>query len=195
MDHIQSKMAGSASFGHIQSFKSSFIEPPLSFRLFAQGRHVDDLVQSGGTNARFSKIQLIKKYNSNSHFVHNSPLVLVPLQKVLAAHGASGISACDPTEGLSYLWITDSCGLTVKEVMNKPPFEVLSLASSMHSFCSSSLSFHGASIHSVNKYFLGLGQFELGGLSYFAGAEKKDESVLVPDLGSLTSIYDRGMRS
>lgn len=32
---------------------------------------------------------------------------------------------------------------------------------------------------------------KLGGLSYFAGAEKKDERVLVPDLGSLTSIYDR----
>ncbi|XP_022725852.1 uncharacterized protein LOC111282149 isoform X2 [Durio zibethinus] len=31
----------------------------------------------------------------------------------------------------------------------------------------------------------------LGGISYFAGAEKKDERVLVPDLGSLTSIYDR----
>jgi len=31
----------------------------------------------------------------------------------------------------------------------------------------------------------------LGGLSYFGGAEKKDERVLVPDLGSLTSIYDR----
>ncbi|KAJ8574282.1 hypothetical protein K7X08_026087 [Anisodus acutangulus] len=30
----------------------------------------------------------------------------------------------------------------------------------------------------------------LGGLSYFAGAEKKDDRVLVPDLGSLTSIYD-----
>lgn len=28
-------------------------------------------------------------------------------------------------------------------------------------------------------------------MSYFAGAEKKDERVLVPDLGSLTSIYDR----
>lgn len=31
----------------------------------------------------------------------------------------------------------------------------------------------------------------LGSLSYFAGAEKKDDRVLVPDLGSLTSIYDR----
>ncbi|XP_074274410.1 uncharacterized protein LOC141598609 [Silene latifolia] len=37
----------------------------------------------------------------------------------------------------------------------------------------------------------GFGQGRLGGLSYFAGAEKKDEKVLVPDLGSLTSIYDR----
>ncbi|KAK9137033.1 hypothetical protein Sjap_007627 [Stephania japonica] len=37
----------------------------------------------------------------------------------------------------------------------------------------------------------GFGQGKLRGLSYFAGAEKKDERVLVPDLGSLTSIYDR----
>lgn len=34
----------------------------------------------------------------------------------------------------------------------------------------------------------------LGRLSYFAGAENKDERVLVPDLGSLTSIYDRFKR-
>ncbi|KAF5741088.1 hypothetical protein HS088_TW10G00083 [Tripterygium wilfordii] len=37
----------------------------------------------------------------------------------------------------------------------------------------------------------GFGKGRLGGLSYFAGAEKKDERVLVPDLGSLTSIFDR----
>ncbi|KAF5190367.1 Lipase [Thalictrum thalictroides] len=37
----------------------------------------------------------------------------------------------------------------------------------------------------------GFGKGRLGGLSYFAGAEKKDEHVLVPDLGSLTSLYDR----
>ncbi|XP_010491780.1 PREDICTED: ribose-phosphate pyrophosphokinase 3, chloroplastic [Camelina sativa] len=96
----------------------------------AEGRHVvivDDLVQSGGT--------------------------LIECQKVLAAHGAAKISAYvthgifpksswnrfkldtkgDPAEGLSYFWITDSCGLTVKEVMNKPPFEVLSLAGSIAS--------------------------------------------------------------
>ncbi|KAJ4955175.1 hypothetical protein NE237_011958 [Protea cynaroides] len=37
----------------------------------------------------------------------------------------------------------------------------------------------------------GFGKGRLGGLSYFAGAEKKDDRVLVPDLGSLTSVYDR----
>ncbi|KAI0504343.1 hypothetical protein KFK09_015295 [Dendrobium nobile] len=37
----------------------------------------------------------------------------------------------------------------------------------------------------------GFGKGRLGGLSYFAGAEKKDGHVLVPDLGSLTSIHDR----
>ncbi|KDP26645.1 hypothetical protein JCGZ_17803 [Jatropha curcas] len=93
-----------------------------------QGRHiviVDDLVQSGGT--------------------------LVECQKVLANHGASRISAYvthgifpnrswerfefdnggHPGNGLTYFWITDSCPFTVKEVMNKPPFEVISLASSI----------------------------------------------------------------
>ncbi|XP_066398987.1 uncharacterized protein [Miscanthus floridulus] len=37
----------------------------------------------------------------------------------------------------------------------------------------------------------GFGKGRLGGLSYFAGAEKKDDRVLVPDLGSLTSVHDR----
>ncbi|KAK2374345.1 ribose phosphate diphosphokinase subunit prs3 [Trifolium repens] len=93
-----------------------------------KGRHiviVDDLVQSGGT--------------------------LIECQKVLAAHGASKISAYvthgifpnkswerfghdnggNPETAFTYFWITDSCPLTVKEVMNRPPFEVLSLASSI----------------------------------------------------------------
>ena len=39
--------------------------------------------------------------------------------------------------------------------------------------------------------FVFLSAQRLGGLSYFAGAEKKDDRVLVPDLGSLTSIHDR----
>lgn len=93
-----------------------------------RGRHVvivDDLVQSGGT--------------------------LIECQKVLAAHGAAKVSAYvthgifpnrswerfksdttgRPEEGLSYFWITDSCPLTVKEVKNRPPFEVISLAGSI----------------------------------------------------------------
>ncbi|CAI8587553.1 unnamed protein product [Vicia faba] len=93
-----------------------------------KGRHiviVDDLVQSGGT--------------------------LIECQKVLAAHGAAKISAYvthgifpnkswerfghdnggSPESALTYFWITDSCPLTVKEVMHRAPFEVLSLASSI----------------------------------------------------------------
>lgn len=95
-----------------------------------RGRHiviVDDLVQSGGT--------------------------LIECQKVLAAHGAAKISAYvthgifpnsswerfkqdtggKPESGLTYFWISDSCPVTVKEVMSKPPFEVLSLAGSIAS--------------------------------------------------------------
>ena len=39
-------------------------------------------------------------------------------------------SGC-PENGFNYFWITDSCPLTVKEVKNRQPFEVLSLASSI----------------------------------------------------------------
>ncbi|KAE9454641.1 hypothetical protein RHGRI_033395 [Rhododendron griersonianum] len=93
-----------------------------------RGRHVvivDDLVQSGGT--------------------------LIECQKVLAKHGAARISAYvthgifpnrswerfehdnggGPENGLTYFWMTDSCPKTVKEVKNRLPFEVLSLASSI----------------------------------------------------------------
>ncbi|KAL4278461.1 hypothetical protein GQ457_03G026350 [Hibiscus cannabinus] len=94
----------------------------------AAGRHVvivDDLVQSGGT--------------------------LIECQKALAANGAAKVSAYvthgifpngswqrfehdnggHPETGLMYFWITDSCPRTVKEVMSKPPFEILSLAGSI----------------------------------------------------------------
>lgn len=90
-----------------------------------EGQHVvivDDLVQSGST--------------------------LIECQKVLAAHGASKVSAY-VTHGVfpkrswerftndgagspfTYFWITDSCPLTVKDIANKAPFEVLSLAGSI----------------------------------------------------------------
>ncbi|KAK9132410.1 hypothetical protein Scep_011938 [Stephania cephalantha] len=83
---------------------------------------VDDLVQSGGT--------------------------LIECQKVLAAHGATKVSAYvthavfpkqswqrflhnGEEKAFSYFWITDSCPLTVKAIENKAPFEVLSLAGSI----------------------------------------------------------------
>ncbi|XP_026404748.1 ribose-phosphate pyrophosphokinase 4-like [Papaver somniferum] len=93
------------------------------------GRHVvivDDLVQSGGT--------------------------LIECQKVLAAHGATKVSAyvthgvfpkrswerftsCNEKEeserAFSYFWITDSCSHTVKAIGDRAPFEVLSLAGSI----------------------------------------------------------------
>ncbi|KAG5579103.1 hypothetical protein H5410_049730 [Solanum commersonii] len=85
---------------------------------------VDDLVQSGGT--------------------------LIECQKVLAAHGASKVSAyvthgifpnrswerfLHKTDGsekaFTYFWTTDSCPHTVKAVANNAPFEVISLAGSI----------------------------------------------------------------
>ncbi|GER29695.1 ribose-phosphate pyrophosphokinase [Striga asiatica] len=85
---------------------------------------VDDLVQSGGT--------------------------LIECQKVLAAHGAAKVSAyvthgvfpnkswerfLHKNDGLekafTHFWITDSCPVTVKAIINRTPFEVLSLASSI----------------------------------------------------------------
>ncbi|KAH7307399.1 hypothetical protein KP509_22G057300 [Ceratopteris richardii] len=92
----------------------------------ATGRHVvivDDLVQSGGT--------------------------LIECQKVLQSHGALKVSAYathgvfpakswekflpkdNGEQDFAYFWITDSCPLTVREVIGKPPFEVLSLAGSI----------------------------------------------------------------
>ncbi|CAM6088208.1 unnamed protein product [Calypogeia fissa] len=39
----------------------------------------------------------------------------------------------------------------------------------------------------------GFGKGKFGRLSYWAGAELKDDRVLVPDLGSLTSVHDRAV--
>ncbi|KAM0019724.1 putative ribose-phosphate diphosphokinase [Helianthus debilis subsp. tardiflorus] len=86
---------------------------------------VDDLVQSGGT--------------------------LIECQKVLAAHGATKVSAYvthavfpknswkkfvhkngeNTKDAFAYFWFTDSCSPTVKNIENKAPFEVLSLAGSI----------------------------------------------------------------
>lgn len=93
-----------------------------------RGRHVvivDDLVQSGST--------------------------LIECHRLLARHGACKVSAYathgvfpkqsherfqhdggkGAEHGFSHFWITDSCPQTVKAVMGKPPFEILSLAGSI----------------------------------------------------------------
>ncbi|XP_042472728.1 ribose-phosphate pyrophosphokinase 4-like isoform X2 [Zingiber officinale] len=92
-----------------------------------KGQHiviVDDLVQSGGT--------------------------LIECQKVLAAHGAEKVSAyvthaVFPNRSwekflhnkfgsgnqFAHFWMTDSCPLTVKAIVDRPPFEVISLAGSI----------------------------------------------------------------
>ncbi|XP_054792361.1 uncharacterized protein LOC129298008 isoform X1 [Prosopis cineraria] len=84
---------------------------------------------------------------------------------------SSGVAG-DLSQALSDYFYKSKVNIEVKEEMRKeknddlPPIVLL----------------HG---------IFGFGKGRLGGLSYFAGAEKKDERVLVPDLGSLTSIHDR----
>ncbi|KAL0297013.1 UNVERIFIED_CONTAM: Ribose-phosphate pyrophosphokinase, mitochondrial [Sesamum radiatum] len=73
--------------------------------------------------------------------------------KVLAKHGAAKISAYvthgifpnkswerfkhdkggNPENGMTYFWITDSCPATVKQVKQKAPFEIISLAAAIAS--------------------------------------------------------------
>ncbi|KAF9612838.1 hypothetical protein IFM89_004248 [Coptis chinensis] len=94
----------------------------------AAGRHVvivDDLVQSGGT--------------------------LIECQKVLAAHGATKVSAYvthgvfpkqswerflhkneeESEKAFANFWITDSCPHTATTIANRAPFEIISLAGSI----------------------------------------------------------------
>ncbi|KAF6157454.1 hypothetical protein GIB67_004392 [Kingdonia uniflora] len=118
-----------------------------------RGRHVvivDDLVQSGGTLIECQ--YTLRKSQQDDYWILLTLLAESPIfQKVLAAHGAAKISAYvthgifpnnswerfqhdnegSPENGLSYFWITDSCPLTVTQVKNRRPFEVLSLAGSI----------------------------------------------------------------
>nr|AAF17658.1 F20B24.13 [Arabidopsis thaliana] len=127
----------------------------------AEGRHVvivDDLVQSGGTLIECQVLYSDSTLKSKVLAAHGAAKIsayvthgifprsswkrfkldtkescqfLCDVAKILVFF--SFRDAGDPAEGLSYFWITDSCGMTVKEVMNKPPFEVLSLAGSIAS--------------------------------------------------------------
>ncbi|XP_077242741.1 phosphoribosyl pyrophosphate (PRPP) synthase 3 isoform X1 [Tasmannia lanceolata] len=93
-----------------------------------RGRHVvivDDLVQSGGTLIECQKVLADKGAAKISAYVTHGIFPNSSWQRF--EHDNGGV----PDRGLTYFWITDSCPLTVKEVKNKPPFEVLSLAGSI----------------------------------------------------------------
>lgn len=49
----------------------------------------------------------------------------------------------NPLTGMTYFWMTDSCPQTVKEVKNKAPFEVISLAAAIASALQVWLLVHG----------------------------------------------------
>jgi hypothetical protein len=51
------------------------------------------------------------------------------LQVIIVVCGVSWTEG--PEHGFAHFWITDSCATTVKDVMGRPPFEVLSLAGSI----------------------------------------------------------------
>ncbi|KAI3970445.1 hypothetical protein MKX01_024092 [Papaver californicum] len=85
-----------------------------------KGRHVvivDDLVQSGGTLIECQ--QKISAYVTHGIFPNRS------WERFEPDIGGS------PENGMTYFWVTDSCPLTVREVKNRRPFQILSLASSI----------------------------------------------------------------
>jgi hypothetical protein len=51
------------------------------------------------------------------------------LQVIIVVCGVSRIEG--PEHGFAHFWITDSCAITLKDVMGRPPFEVLNLAGSI----------------------------------------------------------------
>ncbi|CAI0431031.1 unnamed protein product [Linum tenue] len=94
----------------------------------------------------------------------------------------SSAVAGDLSQGLSDWYFKPNMDLIVKEPQQQESTTVTSSASTRLDELPPIVLIHG---------IFGFGKGRLGGLSYFAGAENKDERVLVPDLGSLTSIYDR----
>jgi len=90
-----------------------------------KGRHVvivDDLVQSGGTLIECQRLlaalgaQHVSAYVTHGVFPNNSH------ERFVAENGGGA------KDGFTNFWITDSCPLTVKAVMDRAPFRILSLA-------------------------------------------------------------------
>ncbi|XP_075523899.1 ribose-phosphate pyrophosphokinase 4 isoform X1 [Primulina tabacum] len=121
-----------------------------------EGRHVvivDDLVQSGGTllECQLDDVRVFSFTACNLDNLLQTRQIVA--KKVLAKHGAAKVSAyvthgifpnkswekfkhddgAHPSTGMTYFWITDSCPQTVKQVKNKAPFEVISLAAAIAS--------------------------------------------------------------
>ncbi|CAM6090083.1 unnamed protein product [Calypogeia fissa] len=90
------------------------------------GRHVvivDDLVQSGSTLIECQK--LLESLGASKVSAYATHGVFPNRSWERFAHTENG------PQGFEHFWISDSCPLTVKEVMGKAPFEILSLAGSI----------------------------------------------------------------
>lgn len=93
-----------------------------------KGRHVvivDDLVQSGGTLIECQKLLATMGAAKVSAYVTHGVFPNRSWERFKHDNGEGALS------GFAHFWITDSCAQTVKQVMGKPPFEVLSLAGSI----------------------------------------------------------------
>ncbi|KAM3225528.1 hypothetical protein ACQJBY_058339 [Aegilops geniculata] len=93
-----------------------------------EGRHVvivDDLVQSGGTLRECQKVLAAHGATKVSAYVTHAVFPNQSYERFMTANSAG------PGDQFAYFWITDSCPQTVKAISQQPPFEVLSLASSI----------------------------------------------------------------
>eukprot|EP00238_Polyblepharides_amylifera_P010806 CAMPEP_0196585284 /NCGR_PEP_ID=MMETSP1081-20130531/50103_1 /TAXON_ID=36882 /ORGANISM="Pyramimonas amylifera, Strain CCMP720" /LENGTH=372 /DNA_ID=CAMNT_0041906775 /DNA_START=134 /DNA_END=1252 /DNA_ORIENTATION=+ len=93
----------------------------------ARGRHVvivDDLVQSGGTLIECQKVLSAAGALHVSAFVTHAVFPNRSFERFSPENG-------DSNSGFAHFWVTDSCPQTVSEILDRPPFEVLSLADSI----------------------------------------------------------------
>ncbi|XP_062220107.1 uncharacterized protein LOC133919663 [Phragmites australis] len=93
-----------------------------------EGRHVvivDDLVQSGGTLRECQKVLAAHGASKVSAYVTHAVFPKQSYERFMASNSAG------PGDQFAYFWITDSCPHTVKGIGQQPPFEVLSLAGSI----------------------------------------------------------------
>ncbi|XP_024396727.1 ribose-phosphate pyrophosphokinase 4 [Physcomitrium patens] len=93
-----------------------------------RGRHVvivDDLVQSGGTLIECQMLLASKGAAKVSAYVTHGVFPKRSWERFKHDNGEGA------SQGFSHFWLTDSCAKTVKAVIGKAPFEILSLAGSI----------------------------------------------------------------